>query len=426
VRNIRVTLARAIVLAGAIAASPALRAQTAGVETEPIRCWRRTSAPAVRVGEPFSIVLTCAVVETEPVTVVPTEAELAPNAVQLPPFDVLGGSHPADLRTEDHRFFQYEYRVRLVSDEFFGRDVLLTPMKITYKVRTRLENEAIEGRDQSYVLPDATIRVLSLVPDNGGDIRDASSETFDGIDRRIGRANLLRVSGLVLMGFAALAAVIALVRLAGGMRARRTTTRSLVSDGAVLRQLGRELGAIGRARRESEWTPALNARLLTAVRILSGYALELPVTAVPPVSSNGMPSRAGDAVAPPDRRVSSGVDHTREGELVVRLRGMHTRNVVVPAWVTPTMVADERARLERSAGGGGRSAALDELQRTLSLLTAAQYGREKTVDESALDAALASASGMLRRLRIANTWIGKKLRSTAFTKATLEDRLWSQ
>src|SRR5688572_30376646 len=76
-----------------------------GVETDPIRCWWRTSVPAVRVGEPFSVVLTCAVVETDAVTVIPSQTELDPNALQLPPFDVLGGSHAADLRTADHRFF---------------------------------------------------------------------------------------------------------------------------------------------------------------------------------------------------------------------------------------------------------------------------------------------------------------------------------
>ena len=37
-----------------------------------------TSASAVRVGEPFSLVLTCAVVETDAVTVVPDQADSSP------------------------------------------------------------------------------------------------------------------------------------------------------------------------------------------------------------------------------------------------------------------------------------------------------------------------------------------------------------
>ena len=62
----------------ALQVSPALRAAqapvppavpgggaTINVEADPIRCWWRTSASAVRVGEPFTVVLTCAVVENE-------------------------------------------------------------------------------------------------------------------------------------------------------------------------------------------------------------------------------------------------------------------------------------------------------------------------------------------------------------------------
>ena len=128
-----------------------------GVETDPIRCWWKTSVPAVRVGEPFSVVLTCAVVETNAVTVVPSQAELNPDALQLPPFDVIGGSHGADLRTADRRFFQYEYRLRLISEELFGKDVKVPDLKISYKVRTRVNGESQEGRDLAYILPATSI-----------------------------------------------------------------------------------------------------------------------------------------------------------------------------------------------------------------------------------------------------------------------------
>ena len=51
---------------------------TINVEADPIRCWWRTSASAVRVGEPFTVVLTCAVVENEATTVVPDQSRLEP------------------------------------------------------------------------------------------------------------------------------------------------------------------------------------------------------------------------------------------------------------------------------------------------------------------------------------------------------------
>ena len=47
------------------------------VETDPIRCWWRTSAGAVRIGEPFTLTLTCAVLDDEAVQVVPDESRLS-------------------------------------------------------------------------------------------------------------------------------------------------------------------------------------------------------------------------------------------------------------------------------------------------------------------------------------------------------------
>ena len=85
-------------------------AQSAGnqmAEVDPIRCWWRTSDGAVGVGQPFTLVLTCAVLETAAVRVVPDEGPLAVGSVQLAPFELVGGDHPADLRSGQRRFFQY-------------------------------------------------------------------------------------------------------------------------------------------------------------------------------------------------------------------------------------------------------------------------------------------------------------------------------
>src|SRR5215203_5359417 len=42
------------------------------VETAPIRCWWKTDRTSIRVGERFGLTLTCSVIETRSVTVVPT------------------------------------------------------------------------------------------------------------------------------------------------------------------------------------------------------------------------------------------------------------------------------------------------------------------------------------------------------------------
>jgi hypothetical protein len=383
-----------------------------GIATEPMRCWWRTSAAAVRVGEVFSVVLTCSVVQTEAFTVVPSQTELEPSAMQLTPFEVIGGAHGTDLQAGDHRFFQYEYRVRLVGEEVFGKDIKVPELKITYKMRSRTDGDALEGRDQTYVLPPISVRVISLVPADASDIRDASLGTFEDIDRRLSRANVLRVVGGVLIGFAALAALVAIaraVRSRGGARGR--TAPSLVSDTRILRDVGRELADIQRTRRGGEWTPGLAARLLTALRIISAYALGLPTT--PLAAVPGAPG-ANDL-------------NGFEGHLNVRGRGLRGTKVILPAWVTPNVITQE---LERPPAGNPttpqRAKVLEQLRAVLSRMTAAQYGRDNQLDDQVLDDALDAGVGVLRRLKIENAWIVKKVRSFRPSKADVADRAWSR
>src|SRR6478672_5213880 len=124
----------ALMLAAAAVAGAA--AQT--VQTDPLQCWWRTSAGAVHVGETFTVVLTCAVLETDAATVVVDQSKLEPSVVQFAPFEVLGGQHGADLRTDLRRFFQYEYRMRLIAEGQFGKDVPLPEVKLSYRVQSRV------------------------------------------------------------------------------------------------------------------------------------------------------------------------------------------------------------------------------------------------------------------------------------------------
>ena len=137
------------------------------VEVEPITCWWRTSTSAVRTGESFGLTLTCAVVETEANKVVPDFSKLDPTVVQLPPFEVLGGTHAGDLVTPGKRFFQYDYRLRLIAEDAFGNDVSIPPLEISYRIESKVAGgDTSQGRDQSYSLPRASVRLISLVPDD--------------------------------------------------------------------------------------------------------------------------------------------------------------------------------------------------------------------------------------------------------------------
>src|SRR5215510_4351909 len=245
------------------------------VQTDPLQCWWRTSAGAVRVGEPFSVVLTCAVLETEAATVVPDQSRLEPSVVQFAPFEVLGGSHGADLRSDQRRFFQYEYRLRLIAENMFGKDAALPETKISYRVQSKVgRNTAIQGRDQTYVLPAQSIKVLSLVPADATDIRDTPVETFGDIDQRGFRANLFTVIGATLFVVAGLLALLGAVRLYRRYRTPATAAERPITDGAILRGVGRELGAVRRDRNSNGgWTPALAARALAALRVAATYAI---------------------------------------------------------------------------------------------------------------------------------------------------------
>ena len=108
----------------------------------------------MRIGEPFAYMLTCAVIETEAVQVVADESRLGITVVQMTPFEVVGGTHPTDLRSGSRRFFQYEYSLRMINPDVIGQDAALPLLDIHYRINSRIAaNSAMQGRDLTYVLP---------------------------------------------------------------------------------------------------------------------------------------------------------------------------------------------------------------------------------------------------------------------------------
>src|SRR5688572_4739081 len=382
---------------------PVARAQT--VATDPLHCWWRTSAGAVRVGETFTVVLTCAVLETDAATVVVDQSKLEPSVVQFAPFEVLGGQHAADLHTDLRRFFQYEYRLRLIAEGQFGKDVPLPETKLSYRVQSKVgDKTSIQGRDQNYVLPAQSVRVLSLVPADAGDIRDASAATFADLDQRAFRANLLIVIGGVLFALAGLLALLALVRLVTRLRKPTATADRLVSDGAILRGAGRALASVQRDREGAGWTPELAARALTALRLAAAFAL-------------GRPVARRVVGASPSPLASEGA-----GELVVKTGWLRRKEVAVSGAPTTRSIAQERAR---GLGSAKRAETLESLDRSLAQFTAAQYGRAETLDSAALDEALTIGRAAVRRVALDQTWLMRKFGSRPPARE-VEARAWSR
>jgi hypothetical protein len=384
----------------ALAAVPAAAQD---VSTDPLQCWWRSSAGAVRVGEPFTVVLTCAVLETDAATVVVDQSRLEPSVVQFPPFEVLGGAHGADLRTDQRRFFQYEYRLRLISETMFGKDAALPETKISYRVQSKVgQKTAIQGRDQTYMLPAQSIKVLSLVPADANDIRDASSpERFTDLDRRAFRANLFSVIGAVLFVVAGLLALLTLVRVYRRYRTPVAAAERPLSDFAILRGAAAELKAVRRERETGGWTPELAGRAANALRIPATFALGGRVGLAP--------TNSPDATA---------------GNLVLRTGWPKRKRIAVSGAVTSSTIA--RAQ-KRGTIDAKRSAVLDALTGALATFTTAQYGRgDVKLDDTALDQALSTAFEVLKRVRFAQTWLMKRLAARRGDVAPMETRVWSR
>jgi hypothetical protein len=393
--------------------------QTQTTKADPIQCWWRTSSGAVRVGEPFAVVLTCAVLETGEVKVVPDQTKLEPTVVQFAPFEVTGGSHGADLRTDDRRFFQYEYRMRLIAENLFGKDVVLPETKINYRVQSKTgQGTAIEGRDQIYVLPAQSIRVLSLVPSDASDIRDAGSETFAEIDQRAFRANLLTVTGGILFALAALLGILAVVRLIAKYRRPATAAERVMPDFAVLRGVGRELSAVRRERQGGGWTSELAARASAAMRVIASYA-----------TGRGVSKLAqSDESSAISRHATAGSPQSPDGQLLMYTGFPKRKRVIVSGSATSVTVAREVARVSTN-GGAKRAQELESLEQALTRFTAAQYGRNGSLDDSALDESLDAGVQLLRRLKLERTWPMRRFvarRGAAPHAASTITRVWSR
>jgi hypothetical protein len=410
VKWIVATLAIGMTIAGVTAGSAAAQsgpqdgAAAKDLEADPIRCWWRTSASAVRVGETFSLVLTCAVVENETTTVVPDQSRLEPSAIQLPPFEVVGGQRGPDLRSDQRRFFQYQYTLRLISEELFGRDARVPSVQVSYHLDTRTaQGDIVRGRDRTYILPTESVRVLSLVPSDATDIRDAPSWTFADIEGQRFRARVFFVLGGLLFAAALFVAVVALIRFLRQYGEEGVLGRRWLSDGAILRGVGRELSAVRRGSEAAGWGRELASRAAAALRIAGTIALG---------------RRVGQMAA------GAGVK-ADEGQLLMRGGWLRGKRILVSGSATTDAVARELAASE-SDGNLNHRLCLEKLQTALANVTSAQFGREDKLDEAVLNESLTDGFAVLRRLKFENLWVVKKLKSLSQFAVELGNRAWSR
>jgi hypothetical protein len=342
---------------------------------------------AIRTAEPFDLRLTCSVVETDAGKVVPDRSKLDPTVMQLPPFEVIGGTQAGDLLAPGKRFIQYDYRLRLFSEDLFGGDVPIPPLEISYRIESQVSGgETAQGREQSYSMPPASIRLISIVPDTTSDIRDSPAASFARIEDRDSRANLLQTVATVLFG---LAGVIAVMMLVGMLRRKTKTTAQAAARLAprtVLAAAGRELADVQQASRGG-WTPELAGRALAALRIAGTYAMGRTV--------GQRPAKAGETPVDGELAVSGALGRVR-----VFVSGAVTTESASP------------------------SAAPHGLADALKTLTTARYGRSEKLDSSA-DDAVAAAIRITRQQQSEHSIIAEWGRNFSRSVVDLRKKVWA-
>ena len=373
------------ILPGEITAAPAPDG-VAGASHEPLECWWRTTVSAIRVGEPFGLVLTCAAVQTDSLTVAVDRGRLDAKAIELPPFEVLSGTTAPDLRNGDRIFFQNEYTLRFVNDAFFNQDIPLPSLTIIYRLQTRVGTQAAtEGMEQRFTMPHGALRVVSLVPASATDIRDASATTFAEVYALGSRGRVVRVVGMSLTALGGLILLAGIVRTVAARSAAPSTRSVLASNSALLRGVARELDNVEHARDQDGWSGDLAARALAAGRIVAEIAVVGAVS-----------QQTGDG-----RAASSGA-------LLLKRRWPSSEAVLFSASMTPKALGVELARRsDRQAA----AADLQPLHQALSEFTKVAYGDgdQHALDGPSLDSSLATVRRLARRLTIEHVWPVRRL-----------------
>jgi hypothetical protein len=343
---------------------------------EPIRCWWQSSTGAITIGESFDVTLTCAVLDTAAVQVVPDESRLGVASIQVAPFEILGGSHPPDAHRGPRRFFQYRYSLRLINADSIGRDVNVPVLPIQYRVHSRMgANASLEGRDLTYLLPALPIKVLSLVPADAADIRDGTDASLGAVESLRFRTNLLEILALSLGAIAAVVALLALLPLTRRARTVGKADEGRLPDRIVLHHVAAELDDVKREAAIEGWSDAITARALAALRIVAACAIDR--------ASSQKPLAPGAPVP--------------EGRLAAAHGWPRPMRVSVSSPVTMDDVGRAGSKLADSVSMTRRHH-LEGLQQGIAVLTAGLYRQAPVRDSQVLDEAVRHGASVARDL----------------------------
>src|SRR5258706_10171607 len=323
--------------------------QPGDVETDPIKCFWKTDRSTVIVGERFTVVLTCGIIETDQVKAVPDFNQLEGSTIGLQPFEVIKGVRHEDIKDAPWRYIQYEYTVRLIAEGLFSKDLDIPGVKLTYHIQSSIGGGST-GRDQQYQLPAMAMHVASLVPAKATDIRDTTLNTFEEIENRRVRSTGEYVAAMIAFGFAVVLLALASVRVVSRYRVRTPAAERLLPLSAVLGGCLREAARV-QSDAGGGWTPELAARALTVLRIGGAVALKRPVAQ----------TIVGVRVAP------------RAGQIALRKGFLKPRRALVSNATTAGTIARSMTSTNGAAPDASTEATLKELEESLTVLSVARY-----------------------------------------------------
>jgi hypothetical protein len=375
--------------AGAVAQNPPVPASEAtGTDAaDALSCWWKADKSSVRIGEEFTVTLTCRLVETGRETTVINESLIDPNVLALPPYQVKNGRRYKDIirvlpgpdGSVTLRYVQYTYDAKLMGEGFFGKDLPLPSLEIRYHVDLATNKDVVTpGKERTYILSPLPMRIQSLVPRDADTIRDTGNETFGDIEGHRKKMVIAFIAAGIFLLFALAVTLPILVRV---VRSRRVNVFNGTGfhDRALLTRLVREMERIEKMRRISPWDDVSIGKVLSVFRIGGSLALARRIIQTPvEVESCG-----------------------REGQLELSKGFWPPTKVLVSASLTPEEMADEMTGANRQGAAAARhKALLAETQKAFAAFNVVHYATPgNTAGRETLDGALNTGLKLLRALQ---------------------------
>jgi hypothetical protein len=372
-------LAIGVILGGIWVEGALAQNELSAQQVDALRCWRRVDRNTIRVGELFAMTVTCRVIATDDARAVPDTVGLEPETIDLLPFEVLGGRRFPDFQDGARLFFQYEYTLRLIGESYFDQDLLIPQIELNYRIERRFDDGRIQpGRELIYVLPSQSVRVLSLVPADTGDLRGLASKTFGDAEERGLRADvaMFAAAGFGLVGVVVL--VVGLVRAGRNYTGISDAAASPVSYFTVASAALNRLIQVRDVSEKDGWTPSQIQEVLELLRLAGSIALEYPIT----------------------ERVPEARTKEKDGELRVRSGVIRRKTRIVSSSVTAAALT---AAIEQCADGANlqheKIRELRRLEGPLASFTIARYTEGGDVSTEQLNNCVNEGIDVMRTLR---------------------------